>query len=351
MAYGGEAQTMKRFDRWAVPALLAAAVLALGSCSVAASATESATQAAPSNTWISPQGLSKAAAFRRSVGLRSDDAWLRSVASAPDAMAAVARFGVPLMPPEAAELEMRASSADAIAAVVSAYGTQHPDDYVGLVADPQSGRVVAKFARNVELHEKALRTLIAPAAPLDVVKVQWTKDELESLAHRISHDGWLRAQRYDLLDLGVDIASNRVQLLVSTADPDAVVRITDHYQAQGKLVVTTDGTGVTLLPTGSLSGVALDHAGRPVAGLDVEFHPDIAGAGPRGDRGLETDSGGRFSITTQATGYTVVLLSSRGPDGEELTGSDRIEVGSARADIPTGGSTFVVVEVRLPSGG
>jgi hypothetical protein len=42
---------------------------------------------APTNSWQTADGIARAVAFRQSFGLRSDDAWVRSVASDPRALA------------------------------------------------------------------------------------------------------------------------------------------------------------------------------------------------------------------------------------------------------------------------
>jgi hypothetical protein len=172
---------------------------------------------------------------------------------------------------------------------------------------------------------------------------------MRDLSDRIAQDGWLRGEGFYLLDLGPDIRENVEQLHVSSAEPGAAGRIARHYGAGDMLIVTSDGTGVTSLPTGGLAGVVLDRFGRPVPELDVEIVGDIPGSGSRGDRGVETDSRGEFVMNDiTATGYEVRLLDPTAADGARLEGADRIHVRTFRVTIEPGSMTFV--QVTLDNG-
>jgi hypothetical protein len=69
---------------------------------------------------------------------------------------------------------------------------------------------------------------------------------------------------------GVDIMANRVTLSISSANPDAPDLIRAHLRTTTQLLaIESDGTGLELLPRGTIRGRVLDKAGRPVANLEV----------------------------------------------------------------------------------
>lgn len=297
--------------------------------------------------WLTEAEIEKAIAFRRSVGLRLDRAWIEAVATRPDAEAGVRTFGVPLTGPEREGLLARARTAEAVTSVIQRYGQAHPEVWAGVHIE--DGLVVGRFTGVTAVHEDELRSLLGPNAHWEVRGAHWTLAEMQDLRDRIAHDGWLRTEGYDLLDLGADLRANVVQLHVSSGEPDAAGRIARHYNAGDMLVVTSDGTGVTSVPTGGLGGVVLDWLGQPVAGLDVEVIGDIPGSGPRGDRGVETDSRGEFEVKDiPATSYEVRLLDPTAADGTYLEGAARTLVRTFRVSVQPGATTYV--QVTLDNG-
>lgn len=294
--------------------------------------------------YIAEHEIAKAVAFRQSVGLRHDRAWVETVAAGPEAEQGVRAFGVPLTTVEVLELRRRARTADAVTSVIQSYARSRSDTWAGLHVE--DGLVVGRFTDDIEAHQAALRVLLAPNARWALERARWTLAEMQELRDRIAHDGWLRTEGYDLVDLGADIRANVVQLHVSSARPDAAERIALHYGAGDILVVTSDGTGVASLPTGDLGGIVVDVLGRPVDGLDVEVVGDIPGSGPAGDRGIQTDQDGEFRIYgITATGYELRLLDPTTPNGAFLEGAERILVRSLRVEVVAGAVTFVQVTV------
>jgi hypothetical protein len=301
-----------------------------------------------SNTWLSPANIERAIAFRQSFGLRADDAWVRQVAADPSAHAAISRFSVPLAPFEATELGVRIASTEGLAEFVEAYGLGFPEEFVSVRVEPDRGRVVAQFSANTSAHETALRELVGPDAPLDVEEVRWTKAELDALFDRVVHDGWLEANGFDLLDAGLNPRTNQVDLHVSSADPQAVAKIQARYDPSGEMLnVISDGTGVTMLPRGTLRVFAIDQHGRPAGGLEFELVPDIPGAGYDGNV-RETGADGGFELDEiTATGYEVRLYRRYDAAGNYLEFVDRILVGSARAVVGPDAVMSIVIEVEL----
>lgn len=330
--------------------LLATLVLGCGDAARSLADPQPSVAATPSpNPWLTEANIARAIDFRTSFGLRADEAWVRRVAADPAANPRKSRYGIPLTPSEVAELVARAATTGALTDVVQAYGVDHPDDFVDVFVDAAQGRVIAQFAREIERHEAALRKLVAPDAPLDVEAVQYTHEELQVLFDRVVHDGWLDERGYDLLDAGINTRANRVELYVSTADPDAVQTIAAHYDAGPMFEVTTDGIGWTQLPRGTLRGVAVDAHGTPVPALVVRLQPDV----PPGTRLMggpplqtETTARGRFELDVPALGYEVTFHSQFGRDGRYLEFVEQVQVGQSRTEVIAEAVTVLVVEVE-----
>lgn len=290
--------------------------------------------------WTTDAELDRAIAFRRAAGLRADRSWTRFVATSPESRPGIAAFSVPLMPDELAQLQRRAVTMDEIMPVIESYGTAHPDEWAGAYIDSAHGRAVALFTDRVAEHEDALRRLLRPHAPLDVLDATWTLRELEALQREItSQIPWLREQDYFFLGAGVDLKANTAFLEVSSADPDAERRLLEHFDGLGKLMITSDGTGARLLPTGSLTGIVTDPDGQPIEGLLVELAGDVPGTAGT-DIGQGTGKGGRFRFTDiAAIGYDILLYAEDG-DARILRGEDR-------AVVRAGKTTEVIIVLDL----
>jgi hypothetical protein len=136
--------------------LLAIAIVA-GACSPIGGSTPTpppahATSAASpdaSNKWLTDAEVTRAISFRRKLGLRCDEAWVRFVAIAPEAQPGVAAYSIPLMPDEIRDFEGRAKSTDEIRAIVERYGKTQPDEWAGVYADNARGRVISLFSADV----------------------------------------------------------------------------------------------------------------------------------------------------------------------------------------------------------
>ncbi len=286
-------------------------------------------EAAPAeqNEWTSEIELTRAMNFRRAAGLRSDRLWTRFVATSPDTQPGIRAFSVPLMPDELLTLQGRARTMDAIMPVVESYGTGHPNDWAGAYVDNVHGRAVALFVDRIEEHEDAVRRLLHPNAPLDVLDATWTLQELVAMQRAITRQiPWLRDHSFYFLGAGVDLRANVAFLEVSSGDPDAERILLEHFEGFGKLIVKSDGTGARLLPTGTLRGTVTDEEGQPIAGLLVELEGDIPGTGNTGDIGHATGPAGQFLFTDiAAIAYDIVLYEEVG-DARVLKGSDRAVV-------------------------
>jgi hypothetical protein len=128
--------------------------------------------------------VAEAQRWRASMGLRSDEDWVREVAdrpaddSAPEAQA----FAHPLTADEAHDLLGRGSEAvgvDGNPSRFDLYAAQHPDTYGGLWIDNALGGVVTMaFTDSLEAHRAAL-------PGVNLVQVEYSHEELEALQPRV----------------------------------------------------------------------------------------------------------------------------------------------------------------------
>jgi hypothetical protein len=296
------------------------------------------------NPWLSDHEIARAIEFREKLGLQSNEGWVRQVAEMPEAAEGVLAYSVPLTPVELDVLERRATAIDAVLDGVEDYGAAHPDDWGGATKEPATGAVVARFSDNTEQHETALRAMLGPGARLTVLKVRWSLVDLAPVFERIHDDwidgSWLLDQGIYTIGLGVDPVKNQVTLDVSSARSDLDALLEDRYDAPQMVTVTSDGTGVRLLPTGALRGRVVDANGRPVEAVQVELESSVAGTHATGDVGIETNDHGRFRfLDIPAVQYTVLVYSNDPVATRTLLGSGRVRVAAG---------TTTNVEVAIP---
>ncbi len=295
--------------------------------------------------WLSQARLEQAARFRKAHGLRDEAAWIRSVATDPEAVAGIPAFGVPMLPAEVNLLRQRAVTLDRVIESTEAYGESMPDVWAGAYIRPDIGTVVASFVGPTEAHEEALLASLDPGSPLVIREVAHSLRDLKALQRRISRDSWIADSGHHRLSVGTLLPENLVRVEISSADPQAADEIIQHYGGAGMMIVQSDGTGVAAWPQGAVRGKVVDAAGNGLAGLDIALRPDIEGAGPS-EIGVSTRGDGTFDIPeTTATGYTLEVLSPFGPGGQTLEGPDRIVVASIRVIVPAGETVDVVARV------
>lgn len=188
----------------------------------------------PTNPWLAPDGIARAIAFRRSVGLRTDDAWLRLAATNPGALANVARYSIPILNTEVEHLADR----EAVLADLEQFREGHVDAWGGYFID--GNVIVVMLIDPTGTLEQALRTTVP--TPLFVRQARWSFEALTDVSIQISDDPWLQAN-YHLLSAGADVEHNTVALEVSSADPAAPTEIARHFNLGDQLTVTIDGTG------------------------------------------------------------------------------------------------------------
>jgi hypothetical protein len=297
---------------------------------------------AATNSWQTPDGIARAVAFRKSFGLRGDDAWVRSVASDPRALANVTKFSIPMTDAEVADFRTRLADRSAVLADLEQFRAAHVETWGGYYFD--ADLLVVSLIDPTGTVEQELRKAVPP--PLRVAQARWSRQELDALALRVSNDPWLPA-RYHLLSVGADVEHNAVAIEVSSANPNAPAEIARHFNLGDELIVTIDGTGVAALPKGAITGKAVDIHGKPAAGLDIELVPDIPGA-DTGEIGRGTAADGSFEIgNIPAIGYEIRLVV--GPDTVgHPSASQGIQVGEAIVEVKADKTADVTITVTWP---
>jgi hypothetical protein len=101
-----------------------------------------------------------------------------------------------------------------------------------------------------------------------VRQVRWTEQQLRDLQDRIVADlDWMAAIPARGQSVEVDIEHNAVLIRISSAQPAATRMILEHYAVEPTMIVVeSDGTGVVLLPSGTVRGRVVDASGKPVRG-------------------------------------------------------------------------------------
>jgi hypothetical protein len=298
--------------------------------------------ATASNSWLTPDGVARAVAFRKSFGLRSEESWVRFVAGDPEGVANVPKFSIPMTDAEAADFRTRLATRETVLADLEAFRAAHVDAWGGYYLDGDA--VVVLLLDATGSVEQELRKSVPP--PLIVKSARWSLEELNDLATKIADDQWLHAN-YHLLSAGADPEHNTVAIEVSSADVAAPAAIAQHFALGAELTIKIDGTGAASLPKGTISGRAVDAEGKPAAGLDIEIVPDIPGI-DTGEIARQTGDDGSFEIPDiPAAGYQIRLLT--GPNTVGATNaSPGVEVGEARVELKAGHTTQVTIRVSWP---
>jgi hypothetical protein len=258
--------------------------------------------------------------FRTSVGLRADVPYIRAVAANP---AASSRdFGVPLLPAELAELNARATNTDAVLATIQAYTAMHPGEFAGLYLDQENGGAVTTlWIANLEGHASAIRSLVRPGSRIAFGTARFSLVDLRALQDQIVADwDWMRPLGIAPMGVGANEMANRVEVEVSSANPNTAAIVLEHYAAPvGMLVVESDGTGAALVPEGLVKGRVLDSLGKPpgpalASELTIAWTSDGRGDCSAG-AGHGVGANGRFELPCQAGGHTieVQILVREGP--------------------------------------
>ncbi|HYO44500.1 MAG TPA: hypothetical protein VES19_14980, partial [Candidatus Limnocylindrales bacterium] len=298
-----------------------------------------------------PSGLAPdivaAIAWRRETGLRSDPGWVLRVSEDPTASGS---WAYPILPGEEAFIWARQERLQPVVGLVQRHAGEYPDEYGGLYIDNANSRVATLWTTNLALHLAAIRELAGADAPVVVLPARWSEAELRAVQDRFDWR-WpgFAAVDADPQGAGVDTVRNVVTIDISSANPDALRLIAERLAADlgvpvEMLEVTSDGTGVALLPYGTVKGVVVLAGGaKPGANsLTVDGRAETIGSCGGGDMGYGVGEDGRFEIPCRVGTYTLEITGpGPGGDGGVVVGRARVVVRADRVS---------VVRIRLVPG-
>jgi hypothetical protein len=261
---------------------------------------------------IDARQLREAIAQRTPLGLLNEEAWVRRVLADPTAVER--QDGLLVSREEAFQLERRAVAATDVAVAVEAYGAEHADDWGGIYLE-SSGAMVVPFVDHVVEHEAAIRGLVGNAGiTVKVRQARWSWAELVAFREGVStpeFEAWLASENISPEGAGLVPPSNKVKLDVAITDdrkgvPELII---GHLGADTWLEVAVESVPGKALPKGALEVFVVDGQGRPITDGACYLAADLDGALPAGTEVYELDSQGRCrwagNAQIGATGYRV----------------------------------------------
>ena len=303
------------------------------------------TSAAPGAASLAPAADEEAIAYaisqRKTFGLRSDEAWVREVAADPRARTQLLDF--PMLPEEEAEFDRRQTDFETIAGIVNAYAASHADEFGGVWIDQARHTVVAAWTRNPDLHRLAILAQLRSAGPLETKLVRYAERELNALTDRIFADkGWFSSIGAAPRSGGEDPMNNRIELQISSANPDAPALIRAHFGVgPDELAISSDGTGIALQPRGKLVITVVTADGKAPGRNTLE--PSWTSDRPDGREcgefvGYIIPPDGVLTVDCAPGGWTVTI--------QGRAGEGWLAVGSGHVAVPSGGKAELTITLQ-----
>lgn len=208
---------------------------------------------------------------RERFGLRADEAWVRSVAADPMALTP-AEWGIPLLPPEVADLMSRRWPVGLLRQV-RAYGLQFPEDFATAYSNLQGSGVIVQFKQNVTEHRVALAQMPFEG-PIEVVQAEWSLKDLEGFLEQVEGErAWLESLGARFVEPSVQELDNAVSLRYE--GPRGLENlILGHFGRPSWLQLQWGGPGPWNGPRGDLVVQIRDDHGGPIGGVWCELIPN-----------------------------------------------------------------------------
>jgi len=285
---------------------------------------------------------------RHRFGLQADLAWVLAVAVDPRAKMELLDF--PMLPEEVEAFVVQQADYDAVIGAVNRYAETVLDEFGGVYVDNEDRVVVALWTARPEVHRIKVLEQLGRFGPLRVRQVHYAKRDLRALQDRIAADwDWIEALQARPQGVGVDIAGNIVDMEISSTNPAAAAAIAGHYGVPADMLrVTSDGTGVALMPTGTVRGTVITAEGNAPGpnGLMLDWHGDGPGDCGGGDIGYGVNVDGSFDLPCTRGGWTIIVQAGGAEAGW-------VEVGRAYVVVPPNGSVDlrIVLEPGAKLGG
>lgn len=270
--------------------------------------------------------VSEAIRFRLEVGLRADEAFVRSVFV--DPLASSEAYGTPMLPVEEAELDQRAIAAQEVAEVIQEVGSRNPATFGGTYIDGATGIVYGVFTADLAGPRAAVRTMVSPLARFEIVPGRNSLADLDRLMTALLREKeWLASIGAPFRGAGVWVEENRVELILGGIPAGGQNAVLDHFGVEPTaLSITIDPDILPSLPRGRVEGRIVDASGQPVLGrnFDVVAVGDIGSYEPDGGVGIATDVDGTFVIERIAEmGWQITV---RDPVNQAAIGTSHIMV-------------------------
>ena len=277
---------------------------------------------------------------RRQFGLRSDLDWVLQVAA--DPRATMDPLDFLMLPEEAAEFQRLQADFDSVVQAVQAYGDAHRAEFGGVWLDQERHTVVSAWTSNAALHRIAILATLGKAGPLEVRLVRYSEAELRALQERMTDDrDWLATIPAAMTFSSVDITANRAELGISSANPQAAALIMAHYGVGAdKLRVISDGTGILLLPRGTVHGHIVRADGRAPGANEwnLNWSPDRPTDGECGSEvGFGVSEDGVFDLPCAPGGWTISV--------QAPVADGWVDIGKAHVVVPAGGDVELSITV------
>ena len=275
--------------------------------------------------------LVQAIKLRRDYGLRSDLAYVRMVAN--DPRASNDAFGVPVYPEEFTEAVDRNARAQEVALIVRGYADTHLDEFGGLYLDLATHTdVVSLWTDHLSEHAATIRAKTGPGPTLAFGQVRYSEVELRRLQDLITAQWrapWIAAIPAVMEGVGVETLENMVVVEVSSANPDAAAIIAAHFDVGDRMRVESDGTGVRLIPWGTVKGRVTPLDGIDLGETALAWTSTDSGECGGGDMGFGVTRDGTFELPCQVGTWTIKLVhvGNDGIDGELGHGTVKVSAG------------------------
>ena len=225
---------------------------------------------APSRTEPSPSArdpIADAIEWRRSLDLRADEAYVRTLAHGPGAIAHAefAGFQYPLTESEIRELLRRNRDMGEISRKALEYARTQPTEFAGAYVDTANSRYVFLVTDNVVMHRQRLYARLPAGAPIVVAQVRWSLAELEPIVDRIRQDDAFFSDLGVFAITNVVEAENLIEIELNTDDPADAARVRARYGNDPRLRIRIVGRGPWDGGRGNVTVRLTDRDGLPVS--------------------------------------------------------------------------------------
>ena len=282
-----------------------------------------------------PAEIQHAIDQRQRFGLRSDLAWVEALAV--DPRATIQFLDFPMLPEEVAAVQAQQAGYDAVIHAVNRYAAGFLDEFGGVYIDNQNHVVVALWTARVDTHRIGILDQLGRMGPLRVRQVRYSERVLRALQEKIGGDlDWIRILQARTLSVGVDTIANLVDMEISSRDPVAAGIVAAHYGVPPDMLrVTSDGTGVALMPWGTVKGTVVTTGGHaPGANsLILRWRSDGPGDCGGGDIGYGVGADGSFELPC-IVGTWTMFVQAMEPGGWT-------DVGHGQVVVPANGTVHV----------